>query len=118
MFARAAWQNDPIPVWGDGTQTVDLVHADSVGRMLVDAIRFGSDEVFDAGTGVPVTVNQVAEFVIRVTGSTAGIRYLPMRPGEEPTQVVAAGEGWGLLDWRPELNWGWVEDAVRWYRDV
>ena len=55
-FARAAWEGRPLPVWGDGEQTMDLVHADDVGRMLVDAAQHGDDVTFDAGTGVAVTV--------------------------------------------------------------
>lgn len=115
-FAHAAWTGQSIPVWGDGQQTVDLVHADDVGRMLIDATQHGDDAVFDAGTGEAVTVNEVARHVLTVTGSTAGIEYLPMRTGEEPTTVVAKGEGWDRLDWRPLLDWGRVADTVRWYK--
>ena len=37
-------------------------------RMLVDAIDYGDDCIFDAGSGYAITVNQVAEFVIALTG--------------------------------------------------
>jgi UDP-glucose 4-epimerase len=115
-FARAAWQGLPVPVWGDGTQTVDLVHADDVGRMLVDAAGHGDDAVFDAGTGEAVTVNEVASIVLGITGSSAGVEYLPMRTGEEATTIVAKGEGWDRLDWRPVMDWQRLEDTVGWYR--
>lgn len=115
-FATEAWAGRPIPVWGDGEQTVDLIHSDDVGRMLIDAVHHGDDSVFDAGTGVPITVNQVARDVLEITGSTAGIQYLPMRPGEVPVQVVAQGDGWGKLGWRPEMNWQKFTEAVQWYK--
>lgn len=117
-FARAAWQGRPLPVWGDGEQTMDLVHSDDVGRMLVDAAQFGDDVTFDAGTGVAVTVNELARAVLEVTGSTAGVEYLPMRLGETPTRIVAAGEGWDRLDWKPEHAWQRIAAVVDWYRDV
>lgn len=115
-FAVEAWANRPIPIWGDGEQTVDLVHADDLARMLVDALDHGDDVTFDGGTGKALTVNEVAEFVLTVTGSTAGKRYLPMRRGEVPTQIVATGEGWDRLGWRPELDWQRLEATVRSYR--
>jgi UDP-glucose 4-epimerase len=115
-FAVEAWHNRPIPIWGDGEQTVDLVHADDVGRMLVDATAHGDDPVFDAGTGVAVTVNQLAEVVIAVTGSTAGTLHLPMRDGEIPTRIVAQGDGWDRLGWRPTLDWARVEETIHWYQ--
>lgn len=117
-FAVAGWRNEPIPVWGDGQQIVDLVHADDVGRMLVDATAFGDDEIFDGGTATPVTVYEVAERVIAMTGSRAGIRHLRMRRGEtvSRTLTAATGTGWSRLDWKPVLNWDQVEQTVRWYR--
>lgn len=115
-FATEAWHGRPLPIWGDGEQTVDLVHTDDVARMLIDAAGHGHDAVFDAGTGVAVTVNQLADFVLEVTGSTAGKRYLPMRAGEIATHIVAEGDGWDRLDWRPTLDWGRVAEAVLWYR--
>lgn len=115
-FARAAWEGRPLPIWGDGEQAMDLVHADDVGRMLVEAVGHGDDVVFDAGSGVPVTVNQLATFVLEVTGSKAGVEYLPMRVGETPVQITAEGEGWDRLDWKPLLDWDRIADAVRWYR--
>lgn len=115
-FATQAWANLPIPVWGDGEQTVDLVHVDDVGRMLVDAAGHGDGVTFDAGTGTAVTVNELAEVVLRQTGSTAGIEYLPMRDGEVASHIVAAGDGWERLSWKPELDWDRVAKAVQWYR--
>ena len=116
-FAHWAWANQPIQVWGDGEQTVDLVHADDIARMLVDAVDFGMGETFDAGTGESFTVNQVADFVIEVTGSTAGIEYLPMRAGEDPrTEIVATGRGWDLLDWHPTLDWADLRTCIESYR--
>jgi UDP-glucose 4-epimerase len=114
-FARCAWEGKPIPIWGSGEQLVDLVHADDVGQMLVDATRFGRDAVFDAGTGHPITVNTLANFVLRTTGSDAGVQHLPMRKGERETAISAEGDGWNLLSWKPELNWDRLAAAVRSY---
>lgn len=115
-FSVAAWNNQPIPIWGDGTAKIDLVTARDVGRMLVDAVHYHDDQVFDAGSGTEVTVNDVAQFVLMRTGSTAGIAYEPMRIGETPTNVAAKGDGWDLLGWQPEVTAQDLEAAVDWYK--
>jgi UDP-glucose 4-epimerase len=116
-FALRAWRNLPIPVWGDGEQTVDLVHSADLGRMLAAALRFGDRQVFDGGTGQALTVNQVAQLVLEITGSTAGIEYLPMRKGEtRSADLVAKGEGWDLLGWHPEFREEDLEKTVVHYR--
>jgi UDP-glucose 4-epimerase len=113
-FAMRAWAGEPIPIWGDGDQTVDLIHTDELARILVDAI--GCDGLtIDGGTGYGPTVNDVAQFVLAVTKSKAGIEYLPMRRGEIPTQIKAEGEGWDRLDWKPRFSWRQLADTVLWY---
>lgn len=117
-FSVAAWRNEPIEIWGDGEQTVDLVHSDDLGRLLVEATLHGDDTTFDGGTGVALTVNQVAQMVIDVTGSTAGITYSPMRDGENmQTEIVAKGDGWERLGWKPEFREEQFTECVNWYRD-
>lgn len=112
-FATKAWTDRPIPIWGDGALTVDLVHVDDVARMLVEAMAFGDGQVFDAGSGYAQTVNQVAVRVLEITGSTAGIERLAPRKGERPVSTpadVARGEGWDLLDgWHPLFD---VDDFI------
>lgn len=117
-FASHGWSETPVPIWGDGTQTVDLVHVDDVARMLVAATEWSHNQTFDAGTGTPVSVNQVADFVLKVTKSTAGAQHLPMRDGETPTRIVAQGEGWSYLkpNQKPFFSWEKLEETIRWYR--
>lgn len=104
-FSYEGWQGVPIKIWGDGNQTVDLIHVDDIAYVFLDALKApGRDETIDAGTGSSMTVNQVAHFVLQVTGSKAGIDYRPMRRGEIPTAIVARGEGWEYLKTRRPLH--------------
>lgn len=118
-FAAEAYAGQPITIWGSGVQTVDLVHVDDVGRMLVAATAFGDDEVFDAGTGVPMSVNRVAKYINTLVGNEAGVRHMGMRNGERPgTHIIARGAGWDLLDFslRPTFDWGRLAAVVESYR--
>lgn len=114
-FAVKSWRREPLPIWGDGTQTVDLIDVVQIARILLDATGSSDDITIDAGSGVPFTVNDVARFVNDITGSTAGVEYLPMRRGEEPTRIVSAGEGWERLDWRPTFNEAALHETVNSY---
>lgn len=104
-FSVEGWQNKPMIIWGDGNQMVDLICVDDVARIFVDALNApGEDEIIDAGTGEGWTVNEVAEFVLDITSSTAGVEHMPMRRGEIPTKVVSEKEGWQHLRYAPNLN--------------
>lgn len=117
-FATHAWAGKKIPVWGNGMQTVDLVHADDVAHMLVEAVDYGEDQVFDAGTGVAIPVWEVAQFVNKVCGMPSeSIEYQEMRLGEEEeTRIKAEGVGWIQMGWRPRFDWDRVAETVQSYR--
>ena len=116
-FAECAWRGQPLPIWGDGTQRVDLVHVDDVARMMADALRFGANELFDAATGQLFTVNEVARMVLEITGSRSPLEYLPMRKGEHPVgEVENTGAGWDLLPWRPRFDLERLRGTVESYR--
>ncbi len=114
-FAWRGWRGEPLPVWGDGTQHVDLVWVGDVAEMLVRALHFGADEVFDAGTGVGRSVIDIAHDVINMTGGRARIKHLPMRAGEHEANGVAGGQGWDLIGFRPIVRSDQLRRTVRSY---
>lgn len=115
-FAVRAWAGRPLRIWGDGEQTVDLIHAADLARLLAGAMAFGDDVTIDGGTGQGLTVNRVAQMVLDITGSRAGVVHLPMRLGEVPSKIAAEGEGWDRLDWRPVFDPAAFAAAVESYR--
>lgn len=117
-FAVHSWMRLPIPVWGDGEQTVDLIDVTQIARICVEATAFGDDVTFDAGSGTPYTVNEIAEYVNGVTGSQAGIMHLPMRRGEEPTHIYARGDGWDRLSLRPTFDKEALHQTVQSYHET
>jgi UDP-glucose 4-epimerase len=118
-FATRAWMGLPIQIWGDGEQTMDVVSTDDLAKIFSIAVNHGDNDIFDAGVGLEITVNQFAEFVLSVTGSQAGVEYLPMRRGEVPQRIKAEGQGWDKFgDWRPSLDWGHVANVVWSYKDL
>lgn len=115
-FAVHSWSRKPIPIWGDGEQTVDLIDVAQIARILVEATGVEDNTTIDAGSGVSATVNEVAAFVNGATGSMVGVEHLPMRRGEVPTEIVAQGEGWDRLSFRPSLNDEFLRQTIWTYQ--
>lgn len=122
-FASRAWAGLPIEIWGDGEQTVDLIHTDAIAEVLLAATRFTGGEIFDAGTGHALTVTAVARFVADTVAEAGGpavsIGYLPMRDGENlNTLISATGRGWGQLppEVIPVMDFDRLRETILSYR--
>lgn len=70
----------PPLILGDGTQTMDFVYVEDVADAnILAAASDVSDEVFNVGTGVEVSLNQLARTLLRVMGSSLEPEYGPER---------------------------------------
>lgn len=115
-FIMSALRRAPIPIWGDGTQGVDLVYVDDVARFLVQATMYDDDQIYDAGTGIMFTVEQVATMVERIVEVPYYRVHRAMRDGEVPTKIKANGRGWDRI-LKPEWGISLLEETVNWYKE-
>lgn len=56
---RAATQQDPFEVWGDGTQTRDWIHVDDIIGAVQAAIRYDIPGPINLGWGEPVSMGEL-----------------------------------------------------------
>lgn len=77
-FVSAALKNEPIYVYGDGEQSRCFCHVSDVVRALklLLASPGSVGEVFNIGSQELVSIKQLAERVIAVTGSASEIKFL------------------------------------------
>jgi UDP-glucose 4-epimerase len=78
-FVHAAQKNEPITIYGDGTQSRVFCHVlDAVSAMATMAATDSTiGDVYNVGGTGEVTIKQLAEQVLSVTGSTSEITYTP-----------------------------------------
>lgn len=78
-FVQAAIKNEPIPVHGDGSQSRCFGHVldvvEGLTKILETPACFG--QVINVGNDEEVTIKQLAETAIQMTGSTSEIKYIP-----------------------------------------
>lgn len=72
--------NQPLTIFGDGTQTMDFIYVDDVARANVLAAAVPvTDRTYNVGTGTEISLNEVAEALLRIMGSSLPIEYAPAR---------------------------------------
>jgi dTDP-glucose 4,6-dehydratase len=109
-FLASALQQQPLTVYGEGTQTRSFCYVSD----LVDGLYrlFFSEERYPVNLGNPqeLTILEFAERIRRLTGTTAPIEYCPL-PEDDPKQrrpdITRARQ---ILGWEPKVA---LEDGLR-----
>ena len=109
-FMRQALEGQPITVFGEGTQTRSFCYVDDLIRGLVLLAESGEHLPVNIGNPREFTLNELAETVLRVTGSTSEIVYeaLPIDdPQVRQPDITRAKQ---VLGWEPEIE---LEEGLR-----
>jgi UDP-glucose 4-epimerase len=98
IFLRQALASEPLTIFGDGGQTRDFVSVhDVVAANLFAATTPGMAGVYNVGYGGEMTVLDLAQRIIRATGSRSVIQHAPTRAGDvrhsraDITRLLASG---------------------------
>jgi UDP-glucose 4-epimerase len=71
-------RGEPVVLFGDGSQAYDFVYVGDCANANVCAMKaVTTDRFYNVGTGVRTSLQELAELVLKVTGSDVGIRYEP-----------------------------------------
>ena len=104
-FIIQALKNEPITIYGDGSQTRSFCFVDDLIGGLVRLMNVPVDLPDPVNLGNPheITIKQAAKQIIALTGSRSRIEHVPL-PEDDPRQrcpdISRAQE---LLDWHPRV---------------
>jgi UDP-glucose 4-epimerase len=125
---------EPIEIYGDGSQVMDMVHVGDVVAVLVDTLTATLDgkilgHALEAGTGRDTTVLEIANAVRDAVSAydpslrLPAVKHLEMRPGEPKNSVVLGDPdgtlgviGWDSSDFLT-LEEG-LGSTVKYYGDI
>ena len=92
----AIYRGEPLKVYGDGSQAYDFVHVTDCAKANIRAMKADStDRCYNVGTGRRTSIKELAELILAVTGSDAGIEY-------EPGGLTFVKNRIGSPDWAAE----------------
>jgi GDP-L-fucose synthase len=107
-----------VTLWGSGAPMREFLHADDLAEACLHLLRtYDGDLAINVGTGVDVTISDLANLVASATGFYGHIRWDATKPDGTPRK---------LLDVTRLTDAGWVskislkdglERTYSWYRE-
>ncbi|MBR7827637.1 GDP-mannose 4,6-dehydratase [Actinospica sp. MGRD01-02] len=109
-FIVQALSGEPLTVYGSGDQTRSFCYVDDLVRGLVAMIDSAEAGPLNIGNPQELTVRELAQLVLEITGSSSAVEYHPL-PQNDPTRrrpVVTRVRD--ALGWSPEVS---IEEGLR-----
>jgi UDP-glucuronate decarboxylase len=105
-FIVQALRNEPITIYGDGSQTRSFCYVDDLidGLVRLMASEAGFTGPLNLGNPNEITIGALAEQIVTMTGARSSIDY-QLAPQDDPTQrcpdISLAAE---RIDWAPRIG--------------
>jgi UDP-glucose 4-epimerase len=119
IFIRKMLNNEQPIINGNGRQTRDFVFVDDVAEANLVAMRQDSQGVYNVGTGIETSINELFRILAGLTGSSCKEVHGPAKLGEQMRSVIDSSKLKQELGWEPEadLTKG-LEKTVAYFREL
>lgn len=105
LFIDRAQNNEPLPIFGDGSALRDFTWVGDAVQAILAALRlppgFG---VYNIGSGAPVRLDALVDAIERAVGRPVQRLHLPDQPGDVPRTHADISRAAAELGWRPRVS--------------
>ncbi len=109
-FVRQALANEPLTVYGDGSQTRSFCYVDDLIRGIVLLAESGEHYPVNLGNPHEFTILELARTVLRLTDSTSEIVYEALPVDDPQVRQPDITRATQILGWQPEIE---LEEGLR-----
>mgnify|MGYP000190426083 CR=1 FL=1 len=119
VFMLRVLQNKPIHIWGNGSVARDFIYISDVVDALVAAMETNSSKkIFNVGSSVPTSLNELVKTIENVSGEMAIVEYSPERKLDVPVNCLDISRAVADLGWSPKVSmqdgfkitWDWLQN--------
>ena len=103
-FIVQALRGEPITVYGDGSQTRSFTYVDDLVDGIVRLFERGTSEPVNVGNPNEFTVLQLAQLVLKLTGSASRIVHEPLPQDDPKVRQPDITRARSLLGWQPAVE--------------
>jgi len=100
VFLERVLRGGALQIWGDGSVVRDYIYVGDVVQAFLRMLDYeGEHRIFNIGSGVGVSLNQLVAQIGAVIGRTPAVEYTPARRFDVPANVLDISLARTQLGW-------------------
>lgn len=121
-FTRLMLNDEPIPMFGDGTTSRDYTYIDDIVDGIIKSCNYVENnkdvyEILNLGNSSPVSLKEMINTIAEVLNKTPNIQELPMQPGDVERTFADISKAKKLIGYNPKTSFQeGIENFVKWYK--
>ncbi len=117
-FITQALNDEPLTVFGDGSQTRSFCYVSDLIQAIYRLMLAEVNEPVNLGNPYEITIRELAEKIIEITGSKSAITLKPLPQDDPRTRRPDITRAKSLLGWQPQiaLDEG-LRITIEWFRN-
>ncbi|MFQ5637808.1 MAG: UDP-glucuronic acid decarboxylase family protein [bacterium] len=116
-FVPQALKNQPITVFGDGSQTRSFCYVDDLVEGIYRLLISDYHEPLNIGNPSEMTIKELAETIVAVTGSKSEIIYYPLPEDDPKVRQPNIAKAKEILDWEPTVSLeSGLKKTIEWFQ--
>lgn len=116
-FVPQALKNQPITIFGDGSQTRSFCFVDDLIEGVCRLMVSDHHEPVNIGNPNEMTIKQLAERIIKLTGSKSEIIYNPLPIDDPKVRQPNIEKAKTILGWEPKISLGeGLGRTIKWFK--
>ncbi len=108
-FMSQALRNEDVTIFGDGSQTRSFCYVSDLVDGILRLMESDVNEPVNIGNPHELTITQIAETIIRMTGSSSRLVYRPLPEDDPKVRRPDITRARTLLGWEPQVS---LEDGL------
>lgn len=106
VFMAKVLRGESVEIWGDGEVVRDYIYVQDVITALLRTLHYeGEQRIFNIGSGVGRSLNQVLSSLETVINCNIKKIYKPGRALDVPVNILDISKATEYLKWSPKTDW-------------
>jgi GDP-L-fucose synthase len=117
LEAKARGDHELV-AWGDGSPTREFLYVEDAAEAILAATEvYNGDEPVNLGSGHEISIRDLTEMIIRLTGFVGELKWDTSKPNGQPRRALDVSRAQEYFGWKAQMPFDeGIRRTIEWYR--